>query len=353
MDVLDKFFIKYAYKFPKGYPDMNDPKDKEMLFELAYRLIDEDEEVEIKIDDKTTTTKSQDPTGGSQTYNDTIRYALSGGSDWENHPIPKPKNKYPYKGNTFSISVKGDDKEIFNKLYPVKPPKAGKEIGSAGSLGVGNGEIALYWLYHFSDSADVTEGRSGDDPDLFFNNQGVEVKSWTKDSGLHGLGRFGADKENLSILSIVFGFNALLNVLGDDKTPSKTINPTNFTGPQLTEAMGKVKEFKALLNKNSNLQQDYTLFKNIQDNIDKIYSQLNISDGDSGEEMAAKMAIRLLEPKLNRKPGDGNHLANVKDNGDVKFFQIDFEKLKNSKDLLNDFQVKQSAISINFDKIWG
>ena len=117
--------------------------------------------------------------------------------------------------------------------------------------------------------------------------------------------------------------------------------------------MGKVKEFKALLDKNSNLQQDYTLFKNIQDKIDKIYSQLNISDGDSGEEMAAKMAIKLLEPKLNRKPGDGNHLANVKDNGDVKFFQIDFEKLKNSKDLLNDFQVKQSAISINFDKIWG
>ena len=39
MDVLDKFFIQYAYKFPKGYPDMNDPKDKEMLFELAYKLI--------------------------------------------------------------------------------------------------------------------------------------------------------------------------------------------------------------------------------------------------------------------------------------------------------------------------
>ena len=27
MDVLDKFFIKYSYKFPKGYPDMNNEQD--------------------------------------------------------------------------------------------------------------------------------------------------------------------------------------------------------------------------------------------------------------------------------------------------------------------------------------
>ena len=40
MDVLDKFFTKYSYKFPKGYPDMNDPKDKEMLFELTYKLVE-------------------------------------------------------------------------------------------------------------------------------------------------------------------------------------------------------------------------------------------------------------------------------------------------------------------------
>ena len=49
MDVLDKFFTKYSYKFPKGYPDMNDPKDKEMLFEIVYGLVNE-EEIE-KIED--------------------------------------------------------------------------------------------------------------------------------------------------------------------------------------------------------------------------------------------------------------------------------------------------------------
>jgi len=31
MDVLDKFFIKYSYKFPKGYPDMNNEQDVLLL----------------------------------------------------------------------------------------------------------------------------------------------------------------------------------------------------------------------------------------------------------------------------------------------------------------------------------
>ena len=357
MDVLDKFFIKYAYKFPKGYPDLKDKQDILLMESLMDEIFEGEEKIEIKIDDKesidTKKDSTQDISGGSQTYNDTIRHALTDGSDWKNQPIPNPKNKYPYKQNTFSINVKGDDKNIFDKLYSVKPPKAGKEIGSAGSLGVGNGEIALYWLYHFSNSADVKEGREGDDPDLYFNNQGVEVKSWDKDEGLHGLGRFGADKENLSLLSIIFGLNALLNVLSNDKSSTKTINPTNFKGSQLIEAMERVKEFKSLLDENPNLQKNYPVFKNIKNNVDQVYSKLEISDSDSAKEMATKMTIKLLEPKLNRKPGDGNHLANVKDNGEVKFFLIDFDKLKDSEDLLNDFVVNQSAISINFDKIWG
>ena len=40
MDVLDKFLKQYSYKFDKGYPDMNNPKDKKMLFEFAYKLVE-------------------------------------------------------------------------------------------------------------------------------------------------------------------------------------------------------------------------------------------------------------------------------------------------------------------------
>ena len=38
MDIFDKFFRKYAYKFDKGYPDMNNEKDIFLLNELLNNL---------------------------------------------------------------------------------------------------------------------------------------------------------------------------------------------------------------------------------------------------------------------------------------------------------------------------
>ena len=38
MDVLDKFFIKYSYKFPKGYPDLKDKQDILLLESILEGL---------------------------------------------------------------------------------------------------------------------------------------------------------------------------------------------------------------------------------------------------------------------------------------------------------------------------
>jgi hypothetical protein len=38
MDVLEKFLYSIAYKFPKGYPDMKDPKDVFMLYEEFKKI---------------------------------------------------------------------------------------------------------------------------------------------------------------------------------------------------------------------------------------------------------------------------------------------------------------------------
>ena len=185
MDSLDKFLFSVAYKFPKGYPDIKDDKDKDMLFKMVNEIVEE----------KSILKES------SEIYDKTILNAL------DIDTIPRSKNKYKFGGNsTFDVQVKPDDMEMWKKLYPVKPPKTGEEVGTAGSLGVGNGEIALYWLYNYSDSGiKVDEGRSGDDPDLFFNGVGVEVKAYKSHNGKIGLGRFGADKENLRLLGLIFG----------------------------------------------------------------------------------------------------------------------------------------------------
>ena len=41
MNVFDKFFTKFAYKFPKGYPDMNNEQDILLLESLLKDIIGE------------------------------------------------------------------------------------------------------------------------------------------------------------------------------------------------------------------------------------------------------------------------------------------------------------------------
>ena len=65
------------------------------------------------------------------------------------------------------------------------------------------------------------------------------------------------------------------------------------------------------------------------------------------------MTLKMLTSKLGRKPGDGGYLANVLKNGDVKFFAINLDKLKESDALLSNFAAEQSAIYVNFDKLFS
>tara|TARA_R110000782_G_scaffold230354_1_gene316645 strand:- start:1 stop:1218 length:1218 start_codon:yes stop_codon:yes gene_type:complete len=58
MDVITRYLNNISYKFPKGYPDMNDSKDKAMLFELIEQQLNlfsddvmDQLKVDLKIDD--------------------------------------------------------------------------------------------------------------------------------------------------------------------------------------------------------------------------------------------------------------------------------------------------------------
>ena len=330
MDSLDLFFKKYSYKFDKGYPDMNNNQDVLLLNNLINEIINK----------KPSLIKEN-----SEVYDKTIKRAL--GVD----TIPTSKQKYAFNGKggaTFSIQVAESDKEVWDKLFNVAPPKKGEEEGE--TKGVGNGELALYWLYNYSKSGiSVEEGREGDDPDLFFNGVGVEVKAYSSHTGKIGLGRFGADKENLALLSVIFGINALSKALGGGET-LKTVNPTNFTGTDLVPAFTQVLDLEKI-DDLPGLAARYPIFKTLKDNIDTLNTQL--SNPDTPETAAKAMALKMLTSKLGRKPGNGGYLANVLKNGDVKFFAINLNKVEGSEALLSDFAVKQSAIYVNFDKLFS
>ena len=44
MDNITKYLNRIAYKFPKGYPDMNSAEEKALLFEMFNNLIEQEEE---------------------------------------------------------------------------------------------------------------------------------------------------------------------------------------------------------------------------------------------------------------------------------------------------------------------
>src|SRR5210317_755769 len=101
MDILEKFIRKVAYKFPKGYPDINNPEDKALLEEL----IGENILLEVTED-----------------YDNRIKQVL--GVD----EIPRCKTPVQV-GRDFNLS--GEDEKIWKELYPVLPLKKGSDVPTA------------------------------------------------------------------------------------------------------------------------------------------------------------------------------------------------------------------------------
>ena len=353
---LDELLVEWSYRTEKGYPDMGNPSDililKEILekLELPTNIFNEQEDEPQSEPQEEPTSEPDDrsiaPRGkGSLVYDEVIKKTL--GVD----EIPRSKNKYQFRGRgggSFQFDVQPDDMDVWLKLWNTAPPKKGETEGA--TKGVGNGEISLYWLYHYSNSGiKVDEGRSGDDPDLFFNGTGVEVKAYKSHSGKKGLGRYGADKDNLNLLSIIFGLNSLSTVLrGGDTKKIRTINPTNFNGTDLIPALEEVSRFSDKAIDLEDFADDYPIFQTIIDNVKSVASELD--NPPDGEEAARRMAVRFLTSKLGRKPRDGGYLASVMKNGNCLFYGIDLEKMANDPNLLNNMGSSQSSMVINFIK---
>ena len=52
MDIIEKFIRENCWRFPKGYPDINNPKDRELLFELLKKeQLREEEQQEYSYED--------------------------------------------------------------------------------------------------------------------------------------------------------------------------------------------------------------------------------------------------------------------------------------------------------------
>ena len=342
---LDELLLEWSYRSERGYPSLDNPSDmlilEKILKELDLPTSDILKSLEEQEEDSTSNISIK-PDGTTE-YDELIKNTLNVDS------IPRSKNTYKYPGkggSTFSEQVKPDDLEIWQKLWTAKPEK--KTEKGVETAGVGKGELSLYWLYNYSNSkVDVDEGRAGDDPDLFFNGNGVEVKAYDSHNKKLSIGRYGADKENLRLLGIIFGISTLARVFGGEGT-DKTINPTNFKGTDLEDAFKSVAAFSEI--DLDQLSEVYPIFNQIKTNLDFLKDKLEFNNAKEG---ALAMGRKFLKDKLNRKPGDGNHLVNIMKSGSMKFWLVEFATIDNDDNILEKMSSSQSAMGLNFTKTFG
>jgi hypothetical protein len=377
---LDELLLEWSYRSEKGYPDMGSPSDISLLKEILEQLdlptddimkkvsyankdgepgitglepgLDGEEELEKPEIPPTPEEKEKEEEeeilGETTEYDELIKTVFGG-------EIPKSKNTYNFSKSTFDVQVKEDDLEVWRKLWTVKPKK--KTGDQTETLGVGKGELSLYWLYNHSNSSTagkLAEGRGDDAPDLWFNGDGidgVEVKAYGKPNGVIDLGRFGKFRDNLKMLNTVFGIAGLAATFDGNVEDQKQKNALTWAGDNLKNAFEQVHTLSQV-----DLEQIagiWPIFKDIKSNIDYIETQLG--GFQSSEEGAKKMAFKFIGDKLARKPGWGGHLADMSINGFIRFWHIDQGRFENYNDILGKATIgaSQGAMKLHFNKIFG
>jgi hypothetical protein len=322
MNVITKFLEQYSYRFPKGYPDMNSKNDQMLLSSIL-------EEIGVNLPSRTITEETE-------LYDKTIQSALN------TETVPAVQGKYSLGA---SISLSGNDGDIFKKLYPISPPKGGKEVGSAGSKGTGNGEIALYWLFAHQAGHDAMGTQGGDNPDLNIDGVGVEVKAY--DTNRMTLGKFGSDKANIELLNTLFGLDALVSSLESKGASKKVSTATNFNKVDLINTFNTLRDFSS--SDLRELSDKYSLIGNIYSKVDSLLQSLNLDSSFDSDEGAAKLLKQILLIKFAKKPGFGGYMANVTENGKISFRKVTEEGINNlsTDEILNNTYINGGAIIIN------
>jgi len=210
MDVLDTLFKNNNYKFSKGYPDMDNPEDKEMLFKMVNEILEveekpEEEDLKTKLVDLIKSSDISDETlkkliksisgSGSRgelksylnqkgyspesfkTKDSALEYILDKLTDTETKELmdylknPKSLDRAGDKGNFAKVTGLSD--QLVKDLINIEPG------ADAGGSAIGKAEIFLALVFKDVDN------RSGGG-DLNFKGKNLEVKGTGGRFGMQG-----------------------------------------------------------------------------------------------------------------------------------------------------------------------
>ena len=124
MDILDTFLKKYSYKFPKGYPDMNNEQDINLLADLLEGL-------DIKLNEAET--QDFESFIKSKSLEDKTKQTISSVlSDEEKNKILSNKSD----NIEHILSFLNSNKIISSKLTPITEGKSGTSLTGPGEIAV-------------------------------------------------------------------------------------------------------------------------------------------------------------------------------------------------------------------------
>ena len=314
MNVRDKLYTEWAWRSKTGTPSISNPDDKAILNTLLYELTG-------------TTLIAESAPGYDQ-------YLMDNGFP----EIPQAKGTYRQPQGSGDMKVHPGDLATYKKMFTM----------NAGNQTVGPGELALYWLFQFQKNpVECSDNRGGSDPDLTIGGIKAEVKSYKSHKGKITLGKFGEQKTNLTVLTVIFGIQALSAVLNMEST-KKVIRPTSFTVEELIGAFEffiKIKQAPGLLEASTQFEFIRSL-KEKMEMVDRV-----LDNPENARDAASKMLGRIAKEKFAVKPGFGNYIASTLSNGDIHFFHVTEDKL--NVDLLDKVSISAGEIKVNYMALFG
>ena len=284
MDILDIFFKKYSYKFPKGYPDMNNEQDINVLADLLENVgINLEEKEQMSLDFPK---ENKD----SSIFGKAIYEAFDG-------KIPSVKGTYKFDDD---FKILSEDQDSFTKLYNIIPAQ-----------NIGKGELALYWLFNYKVPNNPTKilvkNTNVGGADFTINGKNIEVKAYKSLNSKITLGKFKEDTQSRELINNIFGIINLNNLTGNRE--KKSVSEINFTAESLSSNFSQLLELKKIFSEKNDIIDEFPLLKQIQNLLNKIFETTT-----DPEQLAKNTLISLAITKLNKKPGLGNYIANIPPN---------------------------------------
>lgn len=314
MNVIDKLYTEWAWRSKTGTPDTSNPEDKALLDEMISDLA------------KDYLIAEQAP--GYDKYFKENGFEI----------IPQAKGTYRQPQGSGDMKVHPDDLATYKKMF----------IMNAGDQTVGPGELALYWLFQYQKNpVECSDNRGGSEPDLSIGSIKAEVKAYKSHSGKITLGKFGSQKTNLVLLTVVFGIQALSSVLNME-SEKKITRPTSFTKEDLIAAFEfffKVKNAPGLLDAST----QFDFIRSLKEKIEMVDRVLG--NPENPKEAASKTLGRIAKEKFTVKPGFGNYIASTLSNGDIHFFHVTKDKL--DVDLLDKVSISAGEVKVNYMALFG